>query len=108
MPSTAATYPNLFLRVVSGISVPHDPIRESLELCDILGLNVYPVVGHKFLWMKFRFRTGRKARARYFSKLLDRIKEKGKDAWIVEFQAEPWEPVTWQNFSKKEICLPIM
>ena len=89
---TTATYPNGFLRLMSRLTTPHDPIAENLELCDILGLNIYPAIGHKFWWMKFYFWTNRKERYRYFSKLLSYVKSKEKDAWIVEFQAEPWEP----------------
>ncbi|MFH1837835.1 MAG: beta-galactosidase [Candidatus Omnitrophota bacterium] len=89
---TAATYPNSFLRFFADISVKHDPIEENLAMCDVLGLNVYPIVGHKTWGLRFYFRTGEKGRQKYFSRLLDRIKEKGKKAWIIEFQAEPWEP----------------
>jgi hypothetical protein len=89
---TAATYPNRFLRSIARLSVLHDPIKESLEICDVLGLNVYPIVGHRFWRMDFYFRTTREERDKYFSKILFLIKSKKKEAWIVELQAEPWEP----------------
>ena len=88
---TTATYPNKLLRFTSGIFIKHDPIEECLEMCDILGLNVYPVVGHKFLGLNFYFRTNKKEKELYFSKLLAKARDAGKEAWIVEFQAEPWE-----------------
>jgi len=89
---TTATYPNSFLRFIARLSVLHDPVAESLKMCDILGLNVYPVVGHRFWRKNVYFRTGRKERETYFSPILDVIRAKGKTAWIVELQAEPWEP----------------
>ncbi|MGD2279036.1 MAG: beta-galactosidase [Candidatus Omnitrophota bacterium] len=89
---TAATYPNKFLRFARRFTVKDDPIVGCLELCDIMGLNVYPVVGQKFWALEFYVRTGRKEREAYFSRLLKMVKDKNKEAWIVEFQAEPWEP----------------
>ena len=89
---TVATYPNIFLRIISRFSVPHDPVAESVELCDILGLNVYPIVGQQFLGIKFYFRSNEKTCHSYYSKLLDAIKSKDKEIWITELQAEPWEP----------------
>ena len=89
---TAATYPNGLLRFLADLSVRHDPIKENLKLCDILGLNVYPIVGHDLWGLKLYFRSKGTSRRKYFSKLIERVKEAGKDAWIVEFQAEPWEP----------------
>ncbi|MFQ5952563.1 MAG: beta-galactosidase [Candidatus Omnitrophota bacterium] len=89
---TAATYPNAFQRFLSRIFVKHDPIRECLELCDVLGLNVYPVIGQKVLFMDIYFRTTRQQRDMYFSKVISIARSEGKDVWIMELQAEPWEP----------------
>jgi hypothetical protein len=87
-----ATYPNRFLRSLASLFAPYDAIRTAIPLCDILGLNVYPVVGPQFWWKKFYFWTQREERADYFSGILKRVKRQGKKAWIIEFQAEPWEP----------------
>ncbi|MGB3242349.1 MAG: beta-galactosidase [Candidatus Omnitrophota bacterium] len=89
---TAATYPNKILRFMARLSVRHDPIKECLSLCDIIGLNVYPMIGHKLWSGGFYFRTTRKEMDKYFSKLLTLAKNRGKKTWIVELQAEPWEP----------------
>jgi len=87
-----ATYPNKFLRGLSRFYAPYDPVQEAMALCDILGLNVYPAVGHKFWWRKMYFWSTPRERVEYFSEILARVKTQGKKAWIIEFQAEPWEP----------------
>ena len=89
---TAATYPNSVLRFLSHIGISHDPLFDSLRLCDILGVNVYPIVGQKFLGINLYFRTNKRTRDKYFSALTKKIKETGKTLWITELQAEPWEP----------------
>jgi len=87
-----ATYPNRFLRSLSKFYAPYDAVQEAIPLCDILGLNVYPAVGHKFWWRKMYFWSTSSERIEYFSDILRKIKFQGKKAWIIEFQAEPWEP----------------
>jgi len=89
---TTATYPNCFLRIISRLSVRHDAIGECLKLCDIMGLNIYPIVGHRTWGRDLYFRGGRGKKDRYFRGLIDRIRKDGKRVWIVELQAEPWEP----------------
>ena len=89
---TTATYPHWFLRTISRLSVRHDPVKECLGLCDIIGFNVYPTVGHKLWSAGFYFRATRRGMERYFSNLIDLAKNNGKKVWITELQAEPWEP----------------
>ncbi|MEA3489268.1 MAG: beta-galactosidase [Candidatus Omnitrophota bacterium] len=89
---TVATYPNRFLRFFEELSTPQDPVKECLELCDIIGINIYPTFGYKFLWFNIYFNTTPGGREKYFSKLLKRIRNKRKKVWITELQAEPWEP----------------
>ncbi len=89
---TTATYPHWFLRTISRLSVRHDPVKECLNLCDIIGFNVYPTVGHKLWNAGFCFRATRKEMDRHFSNLITLAKNNGKKAWIAELQAEPWEP----------------
>ena len=89
---TAATYPNKFLELFSFLTVKHDPVKEILQLCDIVGFNIYPTVGKKFMGVQLYFRTTEKERIRYFHKLQTKVKFAGKESWIVELQAEPWEP----------------
>lgn len=89
---TTATYPNWLLNFISSISTSGDPIADNLEMGDILGINVYPIIGQK-LWQRgFYIWSGRKQREIYFSQLLSRIEDSGKELWITELQAEPWEP----------------
>lgn len=87
-----ATYPNKFLHLIAKVSSPANPLRDTLSFCDILGLNIYPTVGHKLWWFKLYFRTRPKERFIYFSKIVNYAKEAGKKVWITELQAEPWEP----------------
>lgn len=89
---TAATYPNVFLRGLINLSLGYDPIEEILKMCDIAGLNIYPHVGYKVWGRNIYFRTGREGRDKYFTRLFADIKKKGRDVWIAELQAEPWEP----------------
>jgi len=87
-----ATYPNKFLRYLNRLLSPNNPIQEAIELCDILGLNVYPVVGHSCLGFDFRFRTHARERKEYLKGIINHAKAKGKTVWVTELQAEPWEP----------------
>lgn len=89
---TAATYPNKVLFFLARFRLGGHPIYESLKLCDILGINVYPVVGHKFWRFRLYFWSSKSERNRYFSTVLKIIRKHGKQAWIMELQAEPWEP----------------
>ena len=89
---TAATYPNKFLKLFSFLTVRHDPVKEVLRSCDIIGFNIYPTVGQKFLGFRLYYRTTKKERLKYFTELQERVRSAGKESWIVELQAEPWEP----------------
>ncbi|MBD3426903.1 MAG: hypothetical protein GF409_06700 [Candidatus Omnitrophica bacterium] len=89
---TVATYPNLFLRILRRVGSKYDNIEENLSLCDVLGINVYPDVGHKLWLFPLYFRTDTKRPRKYFRRIHDRIKQAGKVPWVTELQAEPWEP----------------
>lgn len=89
---TAATYPNRMLRVFGAANAPYNAIEEYLKMADIVGLNVYPEVGHMQWGIKLYFRTKPKEMREYFSALVNRIAEKRKKTWVIELQAEPWEP----------------
>jgi len=89
---TASTYPNNFLRILSKIFTNAKPIMENLELCDIMGINIYPLVGHKFWNRGFYFGSRKKGRNVYFSNIIENAQKKNKEIWVTELQAEPWEP----------------
>jgi len=88
---TAETYPNNFIRFIVRFIPPGRPIMKSMHLCDILGINIYPVVGRKFWHFDYYLRTRQLERLRYFSKLIRQVRRCGKRVWITELQAEPWE-----------------
>ena len=88
----AATYPNRLLRFIAGITAPVDAIGEAIKQCDILGLNIYPTVGHKLWWMELYFRTNTVQRIQCFSEIVKTARFNKKKVWITELQAEPWEP----------------
>jgi len=88
---TAETYPNNFIRFMMRFIPPSAPISDTMQLCDILGLNIYPVVGKKFYCFNFYVRTRQLERLRYFSELITKVRGRGKKIWITELQAEPWE-----------------
>jgi hypothetical protein len=89
---TTATYPNWLLNFISAAFTHGDPIADNLELGDILGINIYPIIGQKFWQRGFYVWSGREKREIYFSQMLSRVEESGKELWITELQAEPWEP----------------
>jgi len=89
---TASTFLNNFLRVLSKITTSGDPIRDNLEIGDILGINVYPVVGHKGKWWNWYFRSQKESRIKYLEKIINLANQYKKEVWVTELQAEPWEP----------------
>ena len=89
---TTVTYPNPFLRRLMYLFMQHDTIDEALRLGDILGVNVYPVVGHRWFLKKSYYWTTSKERNEYFSSILARPTRGKKPVWVTELQAEPWEP----------------
>jgi len=89
---SAATYPNSFLNFLARFFAKNDPLAEALEAGDILGVNVYPTVGHQMWQRKFYFWSTPEERREYFEPLLAQAKARGKPVWIMELQAEPWEP----------------
>ena len=89
---TVATYPNKFLGMLARMKVSHDPIKENLALCDILGMNVYPTLGQKEFGFSFYFSASRSDMKAYFTRLIKKIRDAGKVPWVTELQAEPWEP----------------
>lgn len=89
---TVATYPNTFLFFLARFRADPHPIFECLELCDILGINVYPVVGQLFWKFRMYFWSSPSEREEYFRKVLRLVRREGKTPWIMELQAEPWEP----------------
>lgn len=89
---TAATYPNRFLRFLSRTFTKGDPLADSLEGGDILGVNVYPIIGQTTGCGGFYLQSPQKDRLSYFEDLIRMGKEKQKSIWVMELQAEPWEP----------------
>ncbi len=89
---TTVTYPNPLLRRLMYLFMRHDTIDESLRLGDILGVNVYPVVGHRWFLKKSYYWTTPKERQEYLASILKRPTRGKKPVWVTELQAEPWEP----------------
>ena len=89
---TTVTYPNPLLRRFMALFMRHDTIKESLALGDILGVNVYPVVGHRWFFKTSYYWTTPEERATYLSAILKRAERAKKPVWVTEMQAEPWEP----------------
>jgi len=89
---TAVTYPNPFLRWFMYLFMRHDTIDEAFGLGDILGVNVYPVVGHRWFLKKSYYWTSPEERKAYLASILKRPTRGKKPVWVTELQAEPWEP----------------
>jgi len=88
----ALTYANKFLRFLSFVAYRSDPVFKAIDVADIPALNVYPVIGHTFLKAKLCFRTHSEERSEYLERFVSYARELGKQVWVTEFQAEPWEP----------------
>lgn len=89
---TTVTYPDPALRWFMSLFIRHDTIEESLRLGDILGVNVYPVVGHRWFFKKSYTWTTPEQRRTYLTSILKRAQRHQKAVWVTELQAEPWEP----------------
>jgi hypothetical protein len=66
--------------------------RTLLDMADILGLDVYPSRGIKLFGRDFYLDWSGWAWERPAMTLRQLAVDAGKDAWIMEAQAEPWEP----------------
>ena len=89
---TTATQPNKFMRFLVNIFTKGNPIEDNLSMCDILGINVYPIIGRETLGIRHYLKNPKKQREERFSYIRTLAKEEGKEVWITELQAEPWEP----------------
>lgn len=87
-----ATYPHKFLRRLARWFLRHEPVPEGLALGDVVALNIYPVVGHRWPWKSSYYRTSPTERRHYFLPLIRRVQDQRKPVWVTELQAEPWEP----------------
>ncbi len=87
-----ATYPNKVLHVIARLSSPTYPVTNALPLCDILGINIYPTVGHKLWNLKLYFWSKPGERMKCYSSVINKAHRAGKKVWVTELQAEPWEP----------------
>jgi hypothetical protein len=66
--------------------------RALLDMADILGLDVYPSRGIRFFGRDLYLDWSGWAWERPAMTLRQLALDQGKDAWIMEAQAEPWEP----------------
>lgn len=69
---------------------PEAEVASLLRPGDVLGLDVYRRIGYRFAGRR-RFTTSRSWLSNA-SRWRERAAAEGKQAWIVEAQAEPWEP----------------
>jgi hypothetical protein len=63
-----------------------------LELADVIGLDVYPSRGVRVLGHDMYLNWSRSAWEEAAVDLQQLARAAGKEAWIIEAQAEPWEP----------------
>jgi hypothetical protein len=73
--------------------LPVDDRAETLlRSADVLGLDAYPVMGKRVLGLDFYLNWSGWAWERTLKRYAHLAAERGKPIWIVEAQAEPWEP----------------
>lgn len=89
---TTATYPNKFLRILANVFTKGSWLKDNLALCDILGINVYPTIGQKTLGIRHYVKSLPAHRSERFDYILKMAHKKDVDVWVMELQAEPWEP----------------
>jgi len=89
---TLSTHPNKFLGFLNRLTSPTYQLTRAIPLADIIGLNVYPAIGQKIWKFDLVFRTNPNERINAIKKVADRIRQCGKEVWITELQAEPWDP----------------
>ncbi len=87
-----ATYPNTILMLLNRIFSATNPLNDSLEICDILGLNIYPIVGQRFFGIDMTFKTTSGSRYKYLKKIKEKAHTNNVPIWVTELQAEPWDP----------------
>ena len=87
-----ATYPNKILRYMNIIFSANNPLDDALDICDILGLNIYPVIGQRFLGINMVFNSTPDSRNKYIKKIKEKANANNTPIWITELQAEPWDP----------------
>lgn len=87
-----ATYPNSFLRYINRFLSANDPLKDAILICDILGLNIYPTIGHRFFGVDMVFKTSPFQREKYIRKIKEFADKENIPVWITELQAEPWDP----------------
>ncbi len=104
----AATYPNKFLNFLVRLVAPVDSVKNAVDMCDILGLNVYPNIGHEIDSSGVCFWTKPSERVRYIKRFVDFSISNGKPVWVTELQAEPWEPgkLVHLGQEKPKTCWP--
>ncbi|MFA5039216.1 MAG: beta-galactosidase [Candidatus Omnitrophota bacterium] len=88
----AMTYSNGFLRFLVRLAYRTNPVFDTIDSAEIPAINVYPVVGHTLFSKKVCFWSNLEGQMRYLKVFLERAKNTGKDLWVTELQAEPWEP----------------
>ncbi|MFH1836776.1 MAG: cellulase family glycosylhydrolase [Candidatus Omnitrophota bacterium] len=88
---TTAVYPNKILRFIDRLLTRRDPIEKCIEIGDIVGLNIYSAERYRLFGINMYFPSDKKTRKEYFSSLAGKIKKAGKEVWVTELQAEPWD-----------------
>ncbi|MBL7158319.1 MAG: beta-galactosidase [Candidatus Omnitrophica bacterium] len=89
---TLSTHPNKVLSFLNRLTTPTYQLKKAIPLADIIGLNVYPTIGQKIWKFDLVFKTNPNERINFIKKITDRVRRSGKEVWITELQAEPWDP----------------
>ncbi|PIQ81887.1 MAG: hypothetical protein COV76_06435 [Candidatus Omnitrophica bacterium CG11_big_fil_rev_8_21_14_0_20_64_10] len=84
--------PNPLLRFLRRWVMRNDPVEAAIRLANIVAVNVYPIIGHRFLGCGMYFVTKPEERVRHVAGIADAVQESGRPLWVTELQAEPWEP----------------
>lgn len=82
--------------------------RTILKVADILGLDVYPSLGIRILSVDLYLNWSRWVWEKPVVELQHLAHRQGKEAWVIEAQAEPWEParVVYTDYHESKSVRP--
>ncbi|MFH1411203.1 MAG: beta-galactosidase [Candidatus Omnitrophota bacterium] len=90
---TVAAYPNKILGFFRRLSTLHDPLTEGIKSGDVIGINLHQTEVYSFFGRRFFFTTTPRKAEQCAARVMAKIKNENKEAWITRLDAEPAEDI---------------